>query len=289
VQPSKRRQQLLGRGVAVAIGAIVSIVTLSFGNANWYDDLASWLRSASHTIAPQSVAKHVPTGPPLLVTPMRPLGTDSSVSPRPLPLILVRTQLGRNNREGFAQIGVNARTPQTYAAGAMLANGARLTEIYDHYVVLERDGHSVRLYLQGEGHPPNGAEAGVATVGGTPAEPPAPVTSRDGLSQFIRPSPVFVGTQLRGYALYAGRQPAAFSDLGLESGDVLTTINGALVSRASDSLTVLNTLTEGAVLTVVVERQGVAQSLSLDGSVITQERPQRKYVVKDSKDPLTNL
>jgi len=128
---------------------------------------------------------------PVLVTPPRPLGNDSSVSKVPLPLVLVRTQPGRNSREGFAQIGVNALTPQTYGAGAILANGARLSEIYDHYVLLERDGRSVRLYRLGEMHEPRPAEsasASLLTVGG--GVPPAPqlTKAQEQITDYLRPS-----------------------------------------------------------------------------------------------------
>ncbi len=53
-------------------------------------------------------------------------GTDSSVSPRPLPLYLVVTMPGRNKNEGTARIGTSVENPQTYTSGAILANGARL-------------------------------------------------------------------------------------------------------------------------------------------------------------------
>lgn len=289
MQPKIRASRIAFRVAAAGTGALAVVLALNFGDPGWFEKLAAWARPAPRVTAARPPASPGPIGAPVTVTPPRPVGNDSSVSLVPLPLILVRTQLGRNSREGFAQIGVNARSPQTYAAGSVLANGARLVEVYERYVVLERDGRSARLYRQGEVQPPNPRDTALVTVGGTPPEPAAQLTSRDELSQFIRPSPVFVGTQLRGYALYAGRQPAAFSDLGLEPGDVLTSINGTLVSGANDSLGSLNTLTEGAVLNVVIERQGVAQSLSLDGSVLAQERPQRKYLVEASRNPLTNL
>jgi general secretion pathway protein C len=184
---------------------------------------------------------------------------------------------------------VNARTPQTYAAGALLANGARLTEIYDHYVMLERDGHSARLYLQGEAQPANQAQVGLTTVGGTPPAPDAQVTSPDALTRYVRPSPVFVGNRLHGYALYSGQQPAYFERLGLQPGDVLTSINGAPVSSADEALSALETLTEGAALAVVVERQGVSQNLSLDGSVLSQPIVQEKYSVQNSKNSTTTF
>src|SRR4051794_33361966 len=81
------------------------------------------------------------------MAPPIPMGNDSSSSKTPLPLILTGTSPGRNAREGHAYIGVNKDSPQTYMAGALLVNGARLTEIYAQYVVLEKSGKSVRLYL----------------------------------------------------------------------------------------------------------------------------------------------
>jgi hypothetical protein len=78
--------------------------------------------------ASQGAAPHM-TQRVVLPVPIAPRGTDSSVSPVPLPLILTATRPGRNPREGFADIGVDAKTPQTYAAGSLLANGARVAEI----------------------------------------------------------------------------------------------------------------------------------------------------------------
>jgi type II secretion system protein C len=150
-----------------------------------------------------------------------------------------------------------------------LANGARLTEIYTHYVVLERDGRSVRLYLQGEPQQPNGESDGrLLTVGGTAAPAPVVVDSHNSLTAYLRPSPVFVGTRLHGYALYPGKDPTPFSRLGLEPGDVVTGIDGIPVTRAADSLATLRTLADGAALTVTIERQSKPQTLSLDGALL---------------------
>jgi len=49
-------------------------------------------------------------------------------------------------------LGVARENPQTYSTGALLANGARLTEVRANYVVLERAGHSARLYLEVVAH-----------------------------------------------------------------------------------------------------------------------------------------
>jgi len=121
-------------------------------------------QSAATAPAPASRPPTQPSG----LAPPAPLGNDSSVSKVPLPLILAGTLPGRNAREGEALIGVNENSPQTYKAGALLINGARLVEIYPKYVVLEKDGRSARLYLQNTKGSADANDA-VLAVGGVPA------------------------------------------------------------------------------------------------------------------------
>lgn len=66
----------------------------------------------------------------------KPSGADSSVSQVSRRLILSATRRGRNAQNGTASIGVNAASPQTFRAGALLANGARIAEMDDDAVVL---------------------------------------------------------------------------------------------------------------------------------------------------------
>ena len=260
--------RLSKRVVTTGVVAFVFIIAVDFAAPAGYEELVRWLKPSPHLAPEKVVAKSRPIGPPLTVTPIQPKGNDSSLSPIPLPLILVRTRPGRNSREGLAQIGVRAQSPQTYTAGALLANGARLTEIFDHYVVFERDGHAARLYLQGEARRDAGAAPALVSVGGTPEPASAVADSRYELTDYLRPSPVFRGDELHGYAVHAGREAGPFSQLGLQPGDVLTHINGMAVSNSSDSLTALQALTHGEVLAVEIERQGIRQTLSLDGSLL---------------------
>jgi hypothetical protein len=267
-----RTKRWLTRAITVGLAALIVIAAENLAGRGWYGELVRWLQPAPRsTPPPRPVARSGPVGLPVSVTPMRPEGNDSSVSEVPLPLVLVRTQRGRNSREGFAQIGVRAHSPQTYTAGALLANGARLTEIYDHYVVLEREGHTARLYLQGEAQPDARSAQGLLIVGGNPEPVMHMASTQDALTTYLRPSPVFVGDQLHGFALYPGRNPARFFELGLQPGDVLTRIKGSPVSDTSESLATLQTLMDGNALTAEVERQGIPQTLSIDGSILRRE------------------
>ena len=156
---------------AVAILAIGLVALLAFTVAE-FDPWGWWSaheRAASAESAERAAAHRFPQGPTGVVQP-RPQGTDSSVSPVPRRLILTATRPGRNTREGYADLGVDARSPQTYRAGARLANGARLEEILADHVVLEHEGVRTRLYVQGRepaGAPP--PLAALVSVGGAPA------------------------------------------------------------------------------------------------------------------------
>jgi hypothetical protein len=270
VQPlaTSRTRRLVFRWLATGIAALIFVISVDSSDPRWYEQLAEWLQRTPGPAPIKSASASRPPGPPISVTPMRPEGTDSSVSATPLPLILVRTQRGRNNREGFAQIGVRARSPQTYMAGALLANGARLTEIYEHFVVLEHQGRTVRLYLNGETQAGSGAVSESLTVGGTPHKPIPTDKSDERLTTYLRPSPVFAGDQLQGLALYPGRHSGPFSDLGLQPGDVLMRINGSPIADVATTFASLRTLMHGDVLSIDIERQGVSQSLSLHGAII---------------------
>jgi PDZ domain len=279
-----KAKRFLTRAVATGVAAIIVIASADFAEPGWYEELVCWLQPAPRASSPPRLAaRSGPIGPPVSITPMRPEGNDSSVSPVPLALILVRTQRGRNSREGFAQIGVRARSPQTYSAGALLANGARLTEIYDHYVVLEHEGHTARLYLQGEAQPDAKSARDLLTAGGTPETAAVIANSHDALTVYLRPSPVFVGNQLHGYTLNPGHDPAPFLQLGLQPGDVLTHINGTAISDSSDALHALHTLINGETLSVELERKGSPHTLSLDGSILTRAASTQPEVTPTAK------
>lgn len=202
-----------------------------------------------------------------------PIGNDSSISKVPLPLILTGTMPGRNPREGQALIGVNKNSPQTYAAGAILANNARIAEIYADHVVLERDNQRVNLYLQGTGKQSDAKQlTSLLTVGGTAAPPPAKVTNHEILTDYLRPSPVYDGQLLKGYQVYAGQQSSVFAQMGLQAGDVITAINGVPLNEPTSAIEQLKQLTQGYAVTATVERQGKTETLSLDGALITADQ-----------------
>jgi hypothetical protein len=222
---------------------------------------------------PIPVAK-APAHPPskaIGITPPAPKGNDSSVSSVPLQLVLVRVQPGHRITEGSADIGVVRESPQTYLAGALLENGSRLAEIHTDYVLLQRDGHSARLYLENASAVRRVGDSAMLEVGGvTQTPPPAKVTSREILTDYIRPSPIYDGESLIGYQVFPGSNGAAFSQMGLQPGDVIVEVGGTALSDPVAAWDILRQLTAGTVLSAIVNRHGALEHVSLDGTLIAR-------------------
>jgi len=231
-----------------------------------FEPLQWWRAHQQAAIAKAVPPRHAPTGPISIVQPT-PLGTDSSISKVPLPLHLTATRVGRNSREGYADIGVNVLSPQTYKAGAILANGARLEEIYSDSVVLERDHYRARLYIEGRASPAGAGPtmSALLTVGGTMPNPAAVADSRDTLTEFVRIAPVFEGDHFRALELYPSAHSDVFGRLGLKPGDRVTAIDGVALKNSKEAIGELRRLSEGASVNVTIERGGKPQMLSLDG------------------------
>jgi general secretion pathway protein C len=188
--------------------------------------------------------------------------------------------LGRNSREGSADIGVDPRTPQTYQAGALLANGARLVEIFSDYVVLTRDDRSTRLFVEGQSAEVYTADPSVAapaqsllTVGGQPPRAIANADSHEVLTDFIRVTPVFDGQRVRALEVYANPLSDVFDAMGLKPGDQITSIDGEPIADVVRAIASLRHLTTGQALAVELERGGEAITISLDGTVMVNAQP----------------
>jgi len=242
--------------------------------------------------APKAVPIFV-SAPSSLVTratpPPMPKGDDTSVSPDRMKLVLVRVHPGRNAAEGSAELGVARDGPQTYQAGALLENGARLAEIYSDYVVLKKDGRSARLYLTGVTTPPDVGDAAMLIVGrALEIPPPAKITSREVLTDYVRPSPVYDGEYLVGFQVYPGSKSAPFHQMGLLPGDVIVEVNDISLADPKTSWDLLRGLADGVVLSVVVKRATGVQRLTLDGTLLlSAEESQRNGSVQAMLAPPT--
>ena len=262
-------------GLVNALGAVT--VTLIISWAIGWPSLEWFQKAREPKPAPVAIAPARPPNKHIGIAPPKPKGNDSSVSPVPLKLLLVHANPARTLTEGTAQIGVVRESPQTYQGGAVLENGARLAEIHADYVVLEKANRSVRLYLDPNKSAPKGNDAALAMVGGVKASPPAPITNRDVLTDYIRPSPVYEGETLVGYQVYPGNAAGPFTQMGLQPGDVITALNGTPLNDPTSAWDSLRQLTEGTALTAAVKRHGELVSVNLDGALIAKAEETKSH------------
>jgi type II secretion system protein C len=260
------RVRLLVVGGALVFSAVV------FRVSGFPEAFENWWNAPVKEDATKRRSANVNPVPVQAVTPPAPSGNDSSVSKVPLPLILVATEVGRTPADGIALIGVKKESPQTYQFGAILANGARLSEITMDYVVLTKDGKSVKLYRDGLPQVAKVSEAlsAMVTVGGALPIPPAVATVQQTLTQHIRPTPVYDGANITGYQVYPADGSGVFARMGLQAGDVITAMNGVPLNESQSAMGYFESLSQGVAMTATVKRKGETLNVALDGALIAQ-------------------
>jgi len=237
-------------------------------------------QAATSTPATSTTASSAPAGAATLSLNAQ-QGTDSSTATTPLPLYLVATTPGRNKHEGIARIGTSLENPQTYAGGALLANGARLSEIHSDHIVLSRAGVSAELYIHGQGSQSRQRKSGneLLTIGPQATAAPVPEQIGEGLTDYVRPSPVYDGETLRGYEVYPGPRSGVFARLGFQPGDVVTSINGAPLNEPSQAMELLRQIMRGVAVAATVERKSIARRITVDGALISADQESVKAAV----------
>jgi general secretion pathway protein C len=203
----------------------------------------------------------------------------SAAPPSSMPLVLAGVLADPDPQRGFAIIGESAATAKLRVVGDSLPGGARLHSIYGDRVIIERAGalESVTLPRQSSGPvmpvaaaPLPGAEAGAAV------ERVRQIVQRDPglIGDLMRPTKVFDKGQLRGYRVYPGRNPAAFSRLGLRPGDLITSINGTPLDDASRGDEIIRTMGSAAEVRVGLMRNGRPSELTLNLAEVANQAEQ---------------
>lgn len=247
---------------ALGIGVIAAIRYISLGKGEHGALVARPVLPQISEVQSRGLNSAVPPAPVVDLAPQ---------TSAPMWLILTETRTGRSRLDAVAFIGTTPRSTHPYRVGALLGNQARLKEINEDYVVLERDGNTARLYVTGKQPATFAPTAALLTVGGPPSSRPALADSHDELTDAVRVSPSFDGNTFHGLIVYANPRSDAFSQLGFQPGDVITAIDGDRLSDAPSGIAALRGLLEGRSLTVTVERATQSTTFTVDGSLLASD------------------
>lgn len=210
---------------------------------------------------------------------------DSSSSKTTFSLVLVASKPGRHPGEGTVALGVDPRKPQIYGIGSLLENGARVAEIYPDHVVLQRGTERVSLYVKGgltthgigafERHDSSLVREGLTEVRRAAVARDFAVLPEGEVEQTLLAQPYFANGELAGFQVSPGKRVQAFERLGLLSGDVIVSVEGAPVRSELQWRAIAAPLAARKSVNVTVTRGDTLWHLSLDGSIFKKQTTTR--------------
>ena len=176
---------------------------------------------------------------------------------------------------GRAIVGDPKGKEDNYGVGDPLPGGAKLSEIYPDRIILERNGRFETLRLPKELTTPDSANAANRSAPRSGAASSASKVAafqkyRKEIKQnpssfmnYVQAMPYREKGEFIGFKLQAGRQPDAFNQLGLQSGDIVKAINGVQIDSPASGMKAMRALGDGDTVNVTLLRGGQETSLSL--------------------------
>ncbi len=209
-----------------------------------------------------------------------PAGNAADAPRTSMPLVLAGVLAADRPEAGFAIVGDSAAAAKLHGVGSMLPGGARLHSVYGDRIVIERGGvlESLSLPKQLLATAAPSAVAAMPVSNGNAAVVDrmrqAIQQNPGALSDVIRSQQVIAGGKQRGFRVYPGRNPAAFSRLGLRPGDLITSINGTPLDDPSRGEEVMRTLSSAPEVRVTIMRNGRQNDMMLNMAQIATEAEQ---------------
>jgi hypothetical protein len=254
--------------IAAASGSALLIFLAGWG-AGVFDQWRLWFGEKPDTPIAARPASGTPQ-PPSAPQASEPVGLadDGAVGT----LRLISTQPGRNAREGTAQLATGGANPLTYIAGALLANGASLLEVYADHVILKRNDLTTELYVDGIARNPRAGKAQPAreeliTVAKSEIQP-VKIFGPETYADVLRVAPRFTDGKISGFEVYAGTNSGMLNRLNLQSGDVVLEIDGRVLTSVEQLHSSLKQVRNGASVMATVQRGSEQLVVSMDGAML---------------------
>jgi general secretion pathway protein C len=179
-----------------------------------------------------------------------------------------------HDREGWVIIADPAGKEETYAVNDPVPGGARLAEIYPDRVILERAGSYETLRLPREDLASTTASPNLARTspGGDDGASQADAFSRyrdevrqnpGSFMKYARATPARENGEFVGFEIHPGPEAGALQEIGLQPGDIITSINNVLIDSPAKGLQAMRALGEGETVSITLLRGGVETSVSI--------------------------
>jgi len=162
-----------------------------------------------------------------------------------------------------------------YGIDDKMPGGVTIKEIHPEYVVLERGGRLETLKLQKdsgiEGFDSRGNKSYLQTGRGSSGSPAAALKeirsnilkNPTSFGEYALPVIVKENGKQIGYRLKPQQKGQMLSELGIESGDVITQINGVKLDNQQNGISALRKLSTANNLNIVVKRNGAKVPLNI--------------------------
>jgi general secretion pathway protein C len=198
-----------------------------------------------------------------------------------LSLELRGTITASEEQRALAIIAERGGAERVYFLGDAVPGGASLHAVHNDRVLLRRGGQLEALRLPRSEDAPAGrrttATAPRASMPRAATQPTRAASVREvvqqnaaGLTEIIRPQPVFKDGRQQGYRVYPGRQRNQFAQLGLRPGDLITQINGMALDDPARGMEIFRGLADATSVTVTVDRNGEIEMLTLNTATLQQ-------------------
>ena len=283
-QSPEQRLQTLMR-VAPGVLAAVLVVALA-----WQLVQLTWLFLGAATVNPAAVGNAPPATAVVAqdlngivnahlfgIASKDPNPADVSAAPQTqMNLVLTGTMASADPQKGYAIVGDSATSAKTYPTGATLRPGTRLHSVFTDRVIIDNGGKLETLVLPRQ-FAVTAAQVrpAIAATGNGVGDELRRIaeTNPGAFTSVVRPQPVFANGVQRGYRVYPGRDRQQFSRLGLQPGDLVTSVNGTPLDDPSRGMEIFNSLNSAAQVSVTVERNGQTQQLSLNTAQLSLPKP----------------
>lgn len=210
-------------------------------------------------------------------------GQAQTASPNPgltaipetqLKLVLRGVMASPDPRTATAIVADPSGHEDYYSVGEELPGGATLKEVHTQYIVLSRGGRFETLRLPADAlkvaggvlaPPANATSTGVAPEAGALLQQYRDQFIKDpqSLANLLQGEPYWENGRLVGYRLRPGRDPGVLEKFGIQSGDVVTAVNGVSLTDPAGRLELLRNMNDATEVNVDLIRGGRPFSISI--------------------------